>query len=372
MNTSGHFKYIFAGLAALLFLALITVWWGYGHLTELVQHQLQIYAGKDLTIGKVNVQWNKVELTNVQLARNGSAPFQRRLAIDRLVLRPRFTSLFGHRLELDAISISKPYLLLEIAPDGSPVPFTSRQTAPETKSTAARPITIRALHITDGVIDILDRHVVSRGGVGASNPREGYHHLKFDGINLDLGSIDIPLENRSTNVQLAIKNHTGGDLTLQGSLTPKSLDSDLKLAVSNLNIIDYRPYFLKKGDLDVTSGLLTVQSVISVKKRQLQAPGEITLRRLAFSHAGTKGFWMGVTAGALVNCMANNNGELKVRFSVNGNLDNPRFVIRQSLMEQLAAGLSSKLGLTGAASVGKSLFNAGGSGVKGLLKAFQR
>ena len=81
---------------------------------------------------------------------------------------------------------------------------------------------------------------------------------------------------------------------------------------------------------------------------------------------------MGVTAGALVNCMANNNGELKVRFSVNGNLDNPRFVIRQSLMEQLAAGLSSKLGLTGAASVGKSLFNAGGSGVKGLLKAFQR
>ena len=373
MKNKSNLKILAAGLAVLILLSGAAVWWGYGHLTQLVQRQLQGFAGDDLTIGRVLVRWNRVELEQVRLARRGGGPFERRLSIDRLVLRPRLASLLSGRLELGAITIDKPYLLLEVAPDGSLVkPFPARPAPSRATGGSSLPVTVSALRINNGTIDILDWHVALRGGLGLSNPRQRYHLQQLNGIDLELGGIDLPLADRSTRLQLAMKSQGGGHLALNGSFSPKSLNGTLKLVVSDLNIIGYRPYFLKKGDLDVAAGQLSLRSEISVEKRQLKAPGEVQLKGLAFDNSGVKGFWMGIPAWALVSSMADSKGTLRVNFDLNGSLDNPHFKVRQSFVEQLAAGLSSKIGVAGPASIGKGLIDAGSSGVKGLFKVFGR
>jgi hypothetical protein len=76
-------KVLVSGLALMALLLGGAAWWGYGHLTGLVQRQLQSFAGDDLTIGRVTARWNRVELEQVRLVRHGSGPFDQRLAIDK-------------------------------------------------------------------------------------------------------------------------------------------------------------------------------------------------------------------------------------------------------------------------------------------------
>jgi hypothetical protein len=361
-------------LCAMSVVLTASVWWGYAHLTDLVQRQLRGITGDDLTIGKVSARWNRVELDQVRLVRREGSAFPQWLAVERLVLRPRLVSLFSGRMELGEISLDKPYLLLEIAADGSLVnPLRSRP-APSgpAKPGQSMPVSISGLNITGGTIDLIDRHVVRQGGIGFNNPRERLHLLSFNRIDLNMGPFDVPLTDRTAPLQLTLQMQGGGSIALNGKLSPQSLESKLQLDVKDLDIPSLRPYFLKKGDLDVVAGKLSVQSAIAIEKRQLKAPGEVVLKGLSFDQSGAKGFWMGLSAKALKGMMSDNKGDLKMKFSVNGSLDNPKFAVRQSFVELLAAGLSSKLGIASASSIGKGLFDAGGSGVKGLLKVFGR
>ncbi|KAF0215513.1 MAG: hypothetical protein FD174_4107 [Geobacteraceae bacterium] len=373
MHIKSSRKKIAGCVVALVLIVSGAAWWGYAHLTDLVQAQLRIFAGNDLTIGKVTARWNRVELEQVRLARRGAGPFDRRITIGRVVLRPRLVSLFSGRLELAEISIDKPYLLLEIAPDGAlvkpfpPGPAPSRKTAGP-----SHPVTIDAVHVTAGTVDILDWHVGRGKVMGLSNPRERYNLLHLHDVAFDLGKLDFPPEDRTTPLRLTLKNQGGGTLVLNGTMAPKTLDGKLTLAVTDLDITRFRPYFLKQGDLGVAAGTLSVRCDISIAKHYLKAPGVIVLKGLEFERSGAKGFWMGIPAWALVNVMADNKDELKMNFAVNGSLDNPRFTVRQSFVEQIAMALSSKIGVASVESIGKGIIGIGSKGVKGVMGIFGR
>jgi hypothetical protein len=358
---------------ALVLIASGAAWWGYAHLTDLVQRQLRSFAGNDLTIGKVTARWNRVELEQVRLARRGAGPFDRRITIDRVVLRPRLTSLFSGRLELAEISIDKPYLLLEIAPDGSLVkPFPSAPVPSGKTGGPSLPVTIGAVRVTAGTVDILDWHVARGNAVGLSNPREHYNLLHFQDVAVDLGKLDIPPEDRTTPLRIALKNRGGGTLALDGAMAPKTLDGKIILTIADLDITGFRPYFLKQGDVGVAAGTLSVRCAITITKRHLKAPGVIIVKGLEFERSGAKGLWMGIPAKALVNVMADSKGELKVDFAVNGSLDNPRFAIHQSLVEQIATALSAKIGVASVENIGKGIIGIGSKGVKGVMGIFGR
>jgi len=358
---------------ALVLIVFGGAWWGYAHLTGLVQARLRTLVGNDLTIGKVTARWNRVELEQIRMARHGAGPFDRRIAIERVVLHPRLASLFSGHLELSDITIDKPYILLEIAPDGSLVkPFPS-SAAPSRKTAGpALPVTIGAVHVIGGTVDLLDWHVAQRTTKWLSNPGKRYNLLHLDDVALNLGKLDIPSEDRTIPLRLSVKNQGSGTLVLNGTFAPKTLDSRLTLTITDLDITRFRPYYLKQGDLGVTAGFLSARSDITIAQRNLKAPGVIVLKGLAFERSGAKGLWMGIPAWALVNFMANNKGELKTEFAVSGSLDNPRFSIRQSLTEQFASALSSKIGIASVGSIGKGIIGIGGKGIKGVMGIFGR
>ncbi len=374
MKDPSVWKKIVAALLVLMLSACAAAWWGYAHLTELVQLQLKSLVGNNLSIGKVTARWNRVELERIRLVRRGPGSFDRRMSIDHLVLKPRLASLFSGRLDLGEIEVEKPYLLMEIAPNGSLVPLfppdQSKQRPKTGGAKAARPISIDSIRISGGTLEILDWHAAQRSATGLSSPRERYHLSNLYDIKLETGKLEFPPTERSTTLRLSLKSQGGGEVGLKGNFTPKNLDSRLRLDVSGLNITRYRPYFLKKGDLGVSAGFLSAGCDISIDKRNLKAPGTITLKGLEFEHSGAKGTLMGVPAWALLKFMSNSSDELKVSFEISGNLDNPRFVIRQSLMDQIATALSSKLGISTVTSVGKGIMGIGEKGVKGVMGIF--
>jgi hypothetical protein len=368
------FKYAALSIVILLAVSAGTVWWGYAHLTGLLQGQLRKIAGNDLSIGKVIAHWDRIELEKVVLLRHGNRPFDKRLSVERIELNPRLKSLMSGRLELGVIQIVNPYLLLEIAPDGSlvkPALMTKKADNGAKQDDRPLPVVIDGIVINGGRMEILDWGAGRKKAVGLSNPKERYHRLRFSEIAFELGRLQFPTLDEPTPLRLSLKDEGGGLLTMDGMVSTRGGDCNLKLDLKGLKIIHYRPYFMKEGDLGISSGEASVASNISVVKRQLTTPGTVTLKGLAFDDSGSKGILMGLPAKALINFMADNNGELKVNFSLNGSLDNPRFTVRDSFAHEVASAISRKLGITTPAVVGKGIIGGFGTRVvRGVMNAF--
>jgi len=368
MTFTGTKKHILITLSVLALVTCAGVWWGYAHLTTLVQARLKVLVGADVSVGKVTARWNRIELDQVRIARRGAGPFANRLSCGRIVILPSLLSLFSGGLDISEIILEKPYLLLEINPDGSFARILSpRPVAAAGSSAAVLPVRIAAVRISNGTIDLLDWQVARKGGIGLSNPRQGYHLTSLEDVSFSAGALDVPVSQRPMPIRLELTSKGGGRLLITGDVAPKGLDSHLKLELSGLNITRYRPYFLKEGDLDVSAGSLSATCSLTINRRILNAPGSVHLKGLAFDHSSAKGTLLGVPAWALVSFMSDNNDELTVPFTVNGSLDNPRFSAHQSLVDQLATALSSKIGIPTVTDVGKGILGIGEKGIKGLL-----
>jgi hypothetical protein len=361
-------KYIGMVLLGLTLFTCAGVWWGYAHLTTLVQARLKSLVGTDISVGHVTARWNRIELDQVRIARRGAGPFAIRLSFGRIVIRPSLLSLFSGLLDISDILLEKPYLLVEINPDGSFAKILpSRPAAPASSSAAVMPVHLAAVRISNGTIDLLDWQVARKGGIGISNPRERYHLTTLQDVFFSAGAVTIPVTEQPMPVRLELSSKEGGRLLITGDVAPKGLDSHLTLDLSGLNILPYRPYFLKQGDLNISTGTLSAACSLTINKRILNAPGSVHLKNLTFDHSSSKGMLLGVPAWALTSLLSDNKDELSVPFTVKGNLDNPRFSIQQSLVGQVATALSSKIGIPTVSGVGKGILGIGEKGIKGIF-----
>ena len=338
MRSSDIKKYV--GIVLVVF-ALVTfagVWWGYAHLTALIQARLKIVVSADLSVEKVTARWNRIELDQVRIARRGNGPFPNRFSCDRVVITPSLFSLFSGRLDISEILLENPFLLLEINPNGSIakiLPPRPAATAPGPAS-AVLPVRISSMRITKGIIDLLDWQVARKGGVGMSNPRERYHQTRLQAVTFSAGELTIPFSERPMPVRLELSSKGGGHLLIA-------------------------------GDLEVSAGTLSATSTLVINKRNLNAPGSLYLKGLSFDHSRPKGALLGVPAWALISFLSDNKDELSVPFTVNGSLDNPRFSAHQSLTDQIATALSSKIGVPTVSGVGKRIIDIGEKSIKGIF-----
>lgn len=368
MNITRISKHFIKLFIIFLLLSGGAVWWGYAHLTSLVQSRLKSIIGTDISVGNVTARWNRIELDQVSIPRSGSGPFEKRFAVNKVVIRPTLSSLFSGRLDIKEVTLQNPYLLLEINPDGSFARILPpARPKPTGSPAAALPLRLSTVRITGGTIDVLDWQVARRKVNGISNPRERYHLTGLRDVSFTAGTIDIPVADQPVPVRLELTGKGGGRLLVTGDISPKSLDSRLKLDLTGLNIIPYRPYFQKKGDLNISSGNISANCSLTISKHILNAPGSLQLKGLTFDHSDTKGVLLGIPAWALVSFMSNNKDELSVPFTVNGSLDNPRFSAHQSLIDQIATAMSSKIGVSTVTDVGKGILEIGEKSIKGIL-----
>lgn len=352
-----------------------TFFWLAHHLTGLVETALRKNFGPECSIGSIEAGWNRVVIKDVHIRRNGKSPFPDRLFIARVILTPSLRALLSRRIAISELTIERPQLLVEITPDGnvlSPLPTIRKSQAPDTphKGGPAFSVTIGKIAVQDGELIILDRHLKHRSAVGISNPKEGYHLLRFPKLQLSSASFSYPLLNQPMPIDASLAAPQTGSLQLHGQLSPASLDSSFKLSLRQWDITRFRPYYLKPGDLDVSHGTLDGDASISISKRRLQVPGEIRIKGLELNLAGNRGLFLGLPAKTVLAFLKNNKDEITVSFTLAGDLSNPRFQVRQSLLDQIATGVASKIGIPIVSDVARGVIFLGGKGIEGIGKLF--
>ena len=73
---------------------------------------------------------------------------------------------------------------------------------------------------------------------------------------------------------------------------------------------------------------------------------------------------------AVVSFLKNNNNQIVFDFTLEGDLANPKFNLRQSFMEKLNLGIAEKLGLS-VTKIGESIVILGAEGVKQVGKGIK-
>lgn len=362
---------------ALLTIACLAAWWGYAHLTRLVESELRRYLGSDLTIGSVEMGWDRIALRQVAVRRHGPGSVPCRLRIEALTVSPSLRSLLSRRLLIRDIRIDRPTLLIEISPDGSIVkplqpPRAEEKARQEGAAGKGTPftLTVDRLEIVDGTIELLDWQVARLNRQRVNHPQEQYHLLRFPGVAFKAGRLDYPAGPRKTPLDLSLTAPGGGTLHLKGAISAGTLDGDLDIKLRSWDITRFRPYFEKPGDMPVKKGILGADCAVRIDRRRLNAPGTLGLKELEVDPAGAKGLFLGMPAKAVIWFLANNRDEIVVNFNVAGNLDNPRFKAKQALVEQVATALAGKMGIPVLGTVGKGLVDLGAKGLKGIKGLF--
>jgi len=149
--------------------------------------------------------------------------------------------------------------------------------------------------------------------------------------------------------------------------------------VAGLDITAFKPYFQKESPADISRGFLDLDMDVKVASGRLNAPGTLKLKDLRFqSGQGATGRFMGVPLSLVVALLQKGNGEIALKFVMEGDLKNPKFNLRESLMNTISVAMADKLGLPlkgiteAVTGVGAKGAKEVGSSVKGIEKGLRR
>ena len=149
-------------------------------------------------------------------------------------------------------------------------------------------------------------------------------------------------------------------------------DLECKISAKQIDIVNFKQYFQKKNSIDIAKGFLDIDMDAKVVSNKIYAPGKAVLRNLQFksgSRAGNTAF--DVPLSAVVSFLKNNRDEIPVNFVLEGNIDNPKFSLREDFINKIIAGITGQIGnsVKGTGELFVDNFKSIGKGIK---KTFTR
>lgn len=327
---------------------------------RILKHELERFLGKGFSVGTIGLQWGGVEAEKVSLKRPDA---KEAFGAEAIRVRADFIGLLTRKNVISSINVEKPHLFLEIGRSGEIVfPAMGRESGTKTREGArkeekATPYVVKKFNIRSGKAEYLDRK---------AGPQPAL--IRFADVDLDMDDLSAPLSDMDSKYDLSstvLGKNGNGSLKARGTLNLKTLDTKTRLLVKGLDITELKPYYQKSGDVDVTKGFLSVDSNITILKSKINASGTIVIKDLEFR--SDKGTFLGVPLVAVTGLLKDRNNAISLDFTIEGDLKNPKFNIRDSLVQKLALSLAKSLGLP-IQEIGKSVFDLGGSALKSIFK----
>ncbi|HTY99276.1 MAG TPA: DUF748 domain-containing protein, partial [Rhodocyclaceae bacterium] len=247
------------------------------------------------------------------------------------------------------------YLAALRTPDGKLEVVPSLLKAKDEKSAAPPPkVGIGRVELKNAAMEFYDASV-------ARPPLK----VRLEQLNATVSDIELPeLANKtSLNLEGVLKgSHRDGHVAIKGWVVPASKDSAIVSSFRDVDLVSLQPYLVKAADTGVKKGALDLDLDSTVKDKRLHAPGTVTLKSLELDAGG--GF-MGHARSSLVNVMKDKQDRISVKFVIEGNVDDPKFSLNESLASRFGTGLADTLGV----SVEGVAKGVGGLGEKGLEAA---
>lgn len=324
---------------------------------KVVKAQLESALGTGFSVREIKLSWGEVAAFHILLKNKEGRTV---LAISDLRLQANFRSLLRREFCCSYLAMSEPYVFMEIDPQGKLI--NPSLPGVESREKAKRPlpaVIIEEARIVNGSLDYLDRQPPAGPVfIKVRNMDVKLHHIAFPSTpNSSLYAIDAQV--LGTREVGKIRSKGKIKLTAHGIE-----DMESTIAIRDLDIVPFRPYFQKKGEVTVTQGFLHLDMEVKVHNRKLNAPGRAVLRGLEFeSGPGMGNKFLGLPLAMAIAILKNKNNEITVDFVLDGDLNNPHFHFRESIVRKLSLAIASKLGIS-IKEIGKSVVETGTEGVK--------
>ncbi|MGB9716189.1 MAG: DUF748 domain-containing protein [Thermodesulfovibrionales bacterium] len=327
---------------------------------RIIKHELESVLGKGFSVKRIDLHWGSVEAIDIRLKDPGGKEV---FKTESLIMKPDFIGLIKKNYVISNIFLIKPYILLEKNIKGDIVNPFSRKEQTKKEEKPIPPVLIKKVNVTEGSLDYLDRKVSKRPVL-----------LRLNDINLEFNDISFPLGENFSSFILSASipgKQSTGILNSKGKIKLRNMDTDCRIDLRRLDITEFKPYFQKKGDVNVKKGFLDINMDLKIKSKKINAPGKLTLRSLEFEKgSGIGGTFLNIPRSAVINFLKNNNDEITINFILEGDFDNPKFNIRESFMEKVSIAIAEKLGLS-IKKIGESIVTFGSEGVKEVGKGMK-
>ena len=332
---------------------------------KFIQPRLQKVMGSGFTVEEVGLKITYLSAKGIRYEDPGSK--RKFFQAEEIRVYPSLRSLLKNSLHIREFALLKPSFFFYRSPEGHMVgPWVTtkeegggKETVKEeeTKKGEAVEIQIGRIRIQEGSIDFED------GKVGDPPCR-----MKWRGLDFEMKDVRYPLASFHSPVELNAKMEGithAGSIALKGWIDAKTMEMETSLKIREIEIKTFEPYYRKRVTAEIESGTLDMDTKIALKEKKLDAPGELALINLRIQEGEGTVFW--IPAKTLVSLLEKKGHQLKAKFRVKGNLDNPRFSLQETLLTQLAISLAQALGVP-IHVVGEEVVQGTLSGQKGLLE----
>jgi hypothetical protein len=317
---------------------------------------------------QIEVGFSRITLSRVRLRGPAGWPTADALRAERIALDLDMRALFANRVHVRNVTVDGFYLSVSRSADGR---VSLLPTLKESASKAdAKPGDVADQHAKEekridhvsferGTMEFFDQSVQTPPfRVLITDARATIDHLH-------LPALDEPTQ-LSMNGSIKGPSHTGA-VSFGGWMTIATKDSQTRTTLRSVDLVTIDPYFLKKAGAKslVAGGTLDLTLDATVRNSHIHAPGSVTIDHLQLSDNGNPlDTFLSIPTRAAIAALKDRQNEIKLDFTLDGNLNDPKFSLHESMSKKLATGFAKALGVSAegvAQGAGETVKNIGGA-----------
>jgi len=358
--------FILIGILVILFIG------GYLVLTfyavKLIQPRLQKAMGPGFTLAEIKLRPTYLSAKGIQYEDPQSK--QRFFQAEEIRVYPSLLSLLKKSIHIKELTVLQPSFFFYRSREGRMVgPWVTAEKESEEKEISGREekrrgesveVQIDRIRIRNGSIDFEDRKVVDPPS-----------KLKLKELDFEMRNIRYPLASTHSPVELTGKMEgktQEGSINIRGWIDAKTMDMETSLEIRGVEVKTLEPYYRKRVTAEIESGTLEMHSGIVVKEKRIDAPGELDLINLYIKEGGGTVLW--IPAETLLSLLEKKGHQIKARFYVKGDMENPQFNLQETFLTQVAISVVQALGIP-IKVVGEEVLRGSLKGDKGLGEELQ-
>jgi hypothetical protein len=335
---------------------------------KFIQPRLQTVMGADFTLEGIELKTTYLSARGIQYEDPRSK--QKFFQVEEIRIYPSLLSLLEKSLHIKELTVLRPSFFFYRSREGRMVgPWVTTKKEGEEKeifekeqkkSEEAVEVQIDRIRIQKGSIDFEDRKI--------GDPSS---QMRLRDLDFEIRDIRYPLVSLHSPVELKGKmkgKAQEGSITLKGWVDAKTMDMETSLKIREIEVKTFEPYYRKRVTAEIESGTLDMDSRIVVKEKRIDAPGELDLINLHIKEGGGTVLW--IPAETLVALLEKKGHQLKAKFHVKGNMENPQFNLQETFLTQVAISLAQALGIP-VKVVGEEVPQGTLKGEKGLVEELQ-
>ena len=354
--------FILTGILVVLFIGGYFVLTSYA--VKFIQPRLQTAMGPGFTLEEIRLKTTYLSARGIQYEDPRSK--ERFFQAEEIRIYPSPFSLLKKSLHIKEFSVLRPSFFFYRSREGHMVgPWVAPEKGNEKKETSeeetkrqeAVEVQIDRLRIQKGSIDFEDRKI------GDPPPQMNWRELDFE-----IRDIRYPLTSLRSPVALSGKMRgkaQEGSIAVKGWIDAKTMDMETSLKIREIEVKTFEPYYRKRVTAEIESGTLNIESRIGVKEKRIDAPGELDLINLRIKEGEGTVFW--IPAETLISLLDKKGHQVKGKFHVKGNVENPQFNLQETLLTQVALSLAQALGIP-IKVIGEEVLRDTFKGEKGLFE----